>query len=186
MAKIRVHRIAGRKARPPNFGGAIMREIKRTINQDVKPDVLSHFKDIVQNWEHKPKFIAKTVVRKGEIALIARAAGKNAKIWHYVSRGTRPHKIRAKAGGVLAFQWGGPGSYQPKTYNNPVSWGGPGTVRGGKATFRQEVDHPGTEPRLFEEEVARVEGPRFQGRVSAAIRRGKRKAWQQSGYRRPR
>ena len=185
MAKIRVHRIAGRKARPPNFGGAIMREIKRTINQDVKPDVLSHFKDIVQNWEHKPKFIAKTVVRKGEIALIARAAGKNAKIWHYVSRGTRPHDISAKPGKRLAFMWGGHGSYQPKTSPGPY-WGGPGTVRGGTLHRPQTVRHPGTEPRLFEEEVARVEGPRFQGRVSAAIRRGKRKAWQQSGYRRPR
>lgn len=185
MVQIRVHRIA-RRVRAPHFGGAIMREITSTINAAVKADVLRHFNDIVKNWDHKPKFIAKTVKTRDSIELQTRVAGKHAKIWNYVSRGTRPHKIKAKPGKVLAFQWGGPGSYQPKTFANPTMWGGPGTVRGGKATFRQEVDHPGNEPRLFEEEVARVEGPRFQGRVSAAIRRGRRKAWKQSGYRRPR
>ena len=162
-----------------------MSEITSTINAAAKPDVLDAFKDIVANWEHKPKFIAKTVVTRNSIELQVRVAGKNAKIWNYVSRGTRPHKISAKPGKRLAFMWGGPGSYQPKTSPGPY-WGGPGTVRGGSLTRPQTVDHPGNEPRLFEEEVARVEGPRFQGRVSAAIRRGKRKAWQKSGYARPR
>jgi hypothetical protein len=180
VTQILVRRIA-RRARAPNFGGAIITEITRTINRDVKPDVLARFEDIVANWEHKPKFIATTKRTSDEIKLITRIAGKNAKIWQYVSRGTKPHPITARRGKTLAFMWGGPGSYQPKTYPGP-SWGGPGTVRGGKMAYPVSVEHPGSEGRKFEEWIAKVEGPRFQGRISAAIRRGKNKARRQSGY----
>lgn len=180
MPRIRAHRIA-RRARAPYFGFAIMREIRQTIRRDAKPDVLARFEDIVANWKHKPKFRARLKTTRNELKLVAKATGKNAKIWHYVSRGTKPHKITAKRGKTLAFQWGGPGSYQPKTSPGPF-WGGPGTVRDAKMAYPQSVDHPGFEGRHFEEWIAKVEGPRFQGRVSAAIRRGRKKAWKASGY----
>jgi hypothetical protein len=178
--RIKAHRIA-RRARAPYYSWAIMREIRQTIRRDVIPDVKARFEDIVANWKHKPKFQVKMKVARDEIRVEGKAAGKDAKIWQYVSRGTKPHPITARRGKTLAFMWGGPGSYQPKTYPGP-SWGGPGTVRGGKMAYPVSVEHPGSEGRKFEEWIAKVEGPRFQGRISAAIRRGKNKARRQSGY----
>ena len=95
----------------------------------------------VQTWEHKPEFD------------IEREPGKRTiwtghKVYLYVTRGTKPHTIRAKNGKALAFS----SQFTPKTTPRTIG-SGPGG-RGPADTFRREVQHPGTKAREFEEEIA--------------------------------
>ena len=175
MVAIRVTRIGTRK-RSPLWDAMTIEEMRRTMQTEIAPEIRLQFRAIVDNWDHKPKFITKVRRSRDEMGVELRVAGKDAKIWHFVSRGTKPHDISPKKpGGVLAFQWGGPGSYKPKTTQGP-SWGGPGTVTGGEPTFRTHVHHPGTEAREFEEAIAKTYSKRFHAKMSAAIRRGANKA----------
>ena len=174
MVKILARRIARRK-RAPNWSGAIMKEIRRTIESKVKPDLIARFKEVVADWDTKVKFIAKTTITANRISVSVRPAGRNAKIWRFVSEGTKPHKIRPKSAKVLVFSWGGKGSYRPKT--KPIGqFGGPGKVFNGVPVFFGEVDHPGNEPRQFEKSIAKKEERRFQGFITQAIRRGRMRA----------
>ena len=174
MVKILTRRIARRK-RAPNWGGAIMKEIRRTIENKVKPSLIKRFEEVVADWDTKIKFIAKTNITSNQISVTVRPSGRNAKIWRFVSEGTKPHKIRPKNAKVLAFVWGGAGSYKPKT--KPIGqFGGPGRVSNGSLRFFPGVDHPGSKARQFEKSIAKKEERRFQGFITQAIRRGRMRA----------
>ena len=171
--KILIKRVRGR-AKAPNWA-AMAKEVKRTMDARVKPALLREFKKVVTDWDHKPGFAARKYVNKGAIEVAVYPTGTNKKIWRYVSEGTPPHVIRPKHAKTLRFQWGGPGSYKPKTTTAP-SWGGPGTVSGGKTVYRQEVHHPGTEARNFERYIADQYLPKFRKEIENAMRRGARRA----------
>jgi len=161
--KIKVSRITSRI--PRDWGKAAEKEVKRAV-QDTKKPVLGEFKEVVGDWEHKPKFVAK----QAKYTIEVRATGPNAAIWRYVNYGTRPHKIRAKNAPALSFVWGGPGSYVPKT--KPVGqFGGPGIVKGGERVYAQEVDHPGNEAREFDTRIALRMAPVLAKAIRDAVSR---------------
>lgn len=94
------------------------------------------------SWQHKPKM--RTAKGKGW-----RAAGTDDKIYRFVNDGTKAHVIRPRRGKLLAF-----GPSKPKTR--------PGSLtprKGGRAkkakTFVQQVNHPGTKARKFDEAAAK-------------------------------
>ena len=109
----------------------------------------------------------------------------------YVIHGTRPHKIQAKAGGVLAFNWAGPGVSSGLPAISHLSSGGVAGAlgrRGGSSIFRAPaghvelrgdtmfltfVNHPGTKANNFVERAltrTMVLGvPGFTRRVRQAI-----------------
>jgi len=149
----------------------VRKYLEQGIDSEVKPHMLKQFNRVISNWEHKPEFRSRKFITADAIKLNIFAAGPNSKIWTFVTKGTRPHKIRAKRGKSLAFLWGGPGSYVPKT-SPPAKFGGPGTVRGGKMRFPQEVSHPGTKPRPFPEEIRKEEQPWFNRTMENMWRRG--------------
>ena len=161
--RVRVARIGSRIA--PQWGKEAEKEIRRAIEKTKRP-VLKEFQAVVQNWEHKPKFIAK---RKG-YDITVRPTGPNAKIWRYVNDGTRPHKIKARNAPTLRFKWGGPGSYVPKT-KFWGQFGGPGVVRGGTWRSPKEVRHPGTKPREFDSRIANRMAPVLAQAIRDAISR---------------
>lgn len=115
-----------------------------------------------QTWNNKPQF---TIDKRP----FERDIYTNDEVYAYVNYGTRPHKIRAKNAPRLAFQWGGPGSYKPKTVPNRIlsrSGGATGTMH-----FMTEVNHPGTKARRFTHEIARKwtkEAPRQMQRAIAS------------------
>jgi len=148
--------------------------LEQGIDSEVKPHLLSKFKQVVANWKHKVEFRARKFITADAIKINIFAAGPHKKIWGYVVGGTRPHKIRAKRGKSLAFMWGGPGSYVPKT-SPPAKFGGPGTVRGGKMAFPQSVNHPGTKPRPFPEEIRKEEKAWFSRTMENMWRRAIRR-----------
>ena len=166
--RILVRQVRGRR-RAPNWSG-IAREVARTIDQRVKPKLIKDFEKVVANWDNKPQFKAKKSIGK-DIVVYVFPTGPNAKYWIWTSRGTKPHKIKAKPGGVLVF----PTGYTPKTSPSGPSYGGPGKSSG-ETVFATEVKHPGTEPRKFEEDIGKKANKWFKKEIENAMRRGARKA----------
>ena len=157
---------------------AFRREVERTIDQKSKPELIQAHKRVVSNWRNEPEFKARKRIERKGISVFVYASGENARIWGYVTGGTRKHKIPLRPkppGTALRFNWGGKGSYKPKTA--PVGkFGGPGRVVGGKATFAKQVQHPGTKARNFEKTIADDYKKTFNRDIENAMRRGLRRA----------
>ena len=120
------------------------------------------FERTTATWEHKPKF---------EQSVSLKAPGPTLTVWTeneiygYVNDGTKPHIIRAKTSKGLAFKTG----FYPKTFPGVV-----GSVPGGSFppwAHAQEVHHPGTEARKFDETIKKKWQPIFTTRMTAAIKR---------------
>lgn len=160
-------------------------EYREEVRKDLNKVRDAHIKSrerIVANWSErsKPKFIGKTIVTVGRIAIqvIVREVDRTRPLWHWISKtGTRPHIIKPKkSDGVLAFIWGGRGSYQPKTGAGPGRFGGPGQVRGGVLRFFKQVKHTGFRPRQFDERINKDLESDFKKGLRNGGRRGLRKA----------
>lgn len=130
----------------------VKRKLGAVLDSEVKPYLIDKFDIIVADWKHKPEFKARKLITTNTIKVNVFPAGEHKMIWIYVSGGTRPHVIAAKRAPTLAFMWGGPGSYRPKTTTAP-SWRGLGAVIGGTMHFPKQVHHPGSKPRNFEKWV---------------------------------
>ena len=157
------------------------RAIRDAVNKEAKSTVLKMFKEVIEGkrystkgeaWKHKVAFRARLQMRGNDAVLYVYPAGKNKDIWNYVSRGTRPHKIRAKNAPYLHFPWGGPGQ-QPKTHRGVYEMGGPGVTQWARV---KEVDHPGSKPRLFEERIVYDYSTKFQMVVRRALANAKVRA----------
>jgi hypothetical protein len=164
------------KAKIPDWQ-AFNREVSKTIDNTVKPDLLEYFNKVVKSWRNPPTFQARKSVKPTSITLEVKPTGPNAEIWKYVSFGTRPHIIVPKRAKALRFQWGGYGSYKPRTTTSG-GYNGPGKVVGGKQVFRQQVKHPGNKARNFEKHIARWYKTRFQRVMNEAVKRGVKAAKQ--------
>lgn len=159
------------KAKPINWD-AFYREISKTLDAEVKPKLISYFDRVVAEWENKPDFKARKVIRPSSYTVYVYPAGASADIWRYVSQGTRPHIIKPKGAGYpLKFKWGGKGSYKARTTTSG-GYKGPGKVVGGKVVRFMKVNHPGNKARNFEKHIARWYNKRFVATMDAAIKRG--------------
>lgn len=125
-------------------------------------ELLKDFEKTVATWKKKPRFRVR--VGRGGVSV-----STDDKVWRFVDEGTRPHVIRPKAGGVLAF----PGAYTPKTRVGSIiaRSGGPS----GRTVFvKTEVQHPGTKARGFTRRLRakwKAKWPRdMQGAINGALR----------------
>ena len=152
-------------------------EIRDAMDTKIKPRALKYAIRVTQDWDHEPVWRAIASIRRGAIALDLSPTGPNKKYWIWTSRGTRPHKIRAKHARrkgrlpMLVF----PSVYTPHTTPRGPSYGGPGTSSG-PTVFAREVNHPGTKGRHFEEAWRRYMEKWFAAEIEAAVRRGVEKA----------
>lgn len=134
------------------------KEVRKDFNKNAD-DAERAYRRVVRNWSPstRPTFKAKSIVTLALIGITLEVteADRTKPVWKWVNTtGTKAHDIEARrTGGVLAFAWGGPGSYQAKTRTGPARFGGPGTVVGGVATFRPRVRHPGFEARRFDKVI---------------------------------
>ena len=152
-------------------------EIEKALDGVVKPDLLAYFNKVVKAWKNPPVFQARKKISLVDMQIYVYPTGPNAEIWKYVSFGTRPHIIRPKRAKALSFQWGGPGSYKPRTTTSG-GYNGPGKVVGGKPVAFKHVNHPGNKARNFEKFIARWYKTRFKKVMDDAVRRGVRAAKQ--------
>lgn len=139
----------------------------RNVGRDLK----AKFKDVVNDWTHKPDFEPVTTIAPGLTSINIKVKGQHKKIWHYVDEGTRPHIIAPKKpGGRLIFQTG----YSPRT--TPVANAHVGTGQASGPWRRAEfVNHPGTEARRFTETIVDEFKPEFRRRIENAFRRATRR-----------
>ena len=194
----RVRRI-GKLKRSPQWGDAVVNEIMDILSDGHTVPIEQELDRIVENWENKPKFKIRTAYnykppgrqsytgmtyKRGSITLGYRLVGtrKAMQIWNWLNLGTRPHKIKAKNAPRLAFRWGGPGSYKPKTTpgGRRLKFGGPGTSSG-PLVRPLEVDHPGNEPRDFDGYIQRKIATKFKSAIRLAIKMGLAHADQKYG-----
>lgn len=120
---------------------ALARAIETTLNTAAR-GAKRDFGHTTRTWSPKdrPKFV---IVRLA----YQRVVGTDSKIYQYVTRGTKPHVIRAKKGKALHFAMGG----RPKTRPNWI-----GSNKGRQGTNWQvvsKVNHPGNAPRNFEQVI---------------------------------
>ena len=150
---------------------AVRRELERTIDEKVKPLYYKRFKEVVANWSSDVDFELRKFIRPDGISLRVYPRGEDAKIWVFVSHGTKRHTITAKNAPFLIFVWGGKGSYVPKTTSGG-GFGGPGIVMGGKVVGAKRVNHPGNAPRDFEKRIQADLQPECRYIMELAWRRG--------------
>jgi len=148
----------------------VRKVLDATLDKEVKPHFIDEFDKVVSNWKHKPIFQGRKFVTADAIWVNIFPTGINKLIYTYVTKGTRPHVIRAKNVPYLVFMWGGPGSYKAKT-GTGGTFGGPGIVVGGELTVRRQVNHPGNAARNFESVILKKEKQWYSRTMENAWRR---------------
>lgn len=128
--------------------------------------VKKEYEKTTETWEHKPKFDYEISLDSQGPTLVAgvSSGGKAAEIYRYVNEGTRPHVILPKGVHPLAFQIG----YNAKTSPGLISSKAGGSY--GEVVYARGVMHPGTEPRNFDEAIAKQMQPRFKRAMEDAMR----------------
>jgi len=166
-----------RKAAITDLASIARAELEKTLDKKVKPELIRRHEKIVESWKNKPGFGARKYLKPDRIEIAVFPTGEHKKIWEYVDRGTKPHTITPKKAPYLKFQWGGKGSYVPKTRPFPYATvvKGGGYVRNAKTVRMLKVKHPGTEPRNFTKQIAENVQPDFKREVENAFRRAQRR-----------
>ena len=145
---------------------SVRSEVRKAMhNMGIK--VKATFRDITSNWkeENQPKYNFETKSLTHSIVLTVYISG-NVKVFDYVSRGTDPHVILPVNSPRLFFKTG----YKAKTQPGSLVSGAGGSS--GPTVAARAVNHPGTAPREFEEQVADKYRNIFTEIVDAAIARG--------------
>lgn len=161
------------RANSPKWS-VLYNELEKSIDTEVKPALVAWFNKVTRNWTHKQVFKATKSITPSQIEIAVYPTGPNAKIWGYVSKGTKgpypipkPGNKRAK---TLRFREG----YKARTTTSG-GYNGPGKATG-KTVFRKHVTHPGIKARNFERHIARWYRPQFRRAMKNAVARGLRKA----------
>ena len=150
--------------KPARFDDKAMTERLRYHAKKMSPEIRKDFEETTKTWKHKPKFVETVTGGKG-LGGFAIEVTTTDEIYGYVDQGTKPHIIRPKKpGGMLAFA----SAFSPKT--KPRVLGSTAGHVGPVDTFRQEVQHPGTEAREFTKEIEKKWQPRFRQKMEAAMK----------------
>lgn len=156
MAIIRFKALVAKPFKFEDLHGDMAREL-RSFGRTMQSD----FESTVSTWHHKPEFRLKLEQSPSYLRVVV---GTNAKVYEYVSKGTRPHTIRARRRS-LRFRSG----YSSKTVPGRIPARGGGAR--GSYVFRPQVRHPGTEARNFPDLIVDARQPAFAPRIQAAINR---------------
>lgn len=175
MAKVAV-RIIRTRRRFANYP-VILSEMKAVHDKVIKDRFLKEFNDIVANWNTQVRFQSRFTMTGQDMNLYVYPTGsKEAKqIWNWNVQGTPPHRITVKNAKTLAFQWGGVGSYSPKTGAGGTFYGGLGQTTGGQMVYPTSVNHPGTAPRNWPEVIREKLASYYSREVENAWRRALRR-----------
>lgn len=163
--------------------------IKDQIMRELKPVGQAHVDErqkIVENFETDIQFGYRVSATEKQITLSIVVENSEQKLeasewtvgelWRALDKkGTKSHTIGPKKqGGALRFQWGGPGSYSPKT--RPIGRsGGPGRVGRGETVYRKQIKHPGFKARQFSKGINKKLRKRFDKAISRGLLLGWRK-----------
>jgi len=160
-------------ARKANFKTILARQKKYAdaeVSQELRDtglEMRTSHEHVVREWTHKPTFKAEVNEQRYLKTVKIKVKGKNADIWTFVDKGTKPHEIAAKNVPFLKFQSG----YSARTA--PVAKFNQGTgQKFGAWVQKQVVHHPGNEARKFTETILKELSPPIEDRIQAAVKRG--------------
>lgn len=172
----------------PNFklqGESILKEIAKQL-QPVGRQHVNERKRIVADFETTITFGYRIATTQAQVTLTVLVENSAQQLegsdwtvgdlWNALDKtGVAPHDIKpTNPQGVLRFQWGGPGSYEPHT--RPVARsGGPGAVTNGETVFRKRVRHPGFQPRKFSDSINKRLRRQFEQAVDRGVRLGSKR-----------
>jgi hypothetical protein len=111
-----------------------------------------NFERTVATWESRPTFAIRRAGVFGPLDVFT-----SNEIYYYITHGTRPHIIRPKRAKRLRFNTAG---FVPKTMTGRLDVGA-GQKAGPPLAYRMSVQHPGTDARDFDKQVAMI----AQGRI---------------------
>lgn len=119
---------------------AMARAIENTLTAAARSAKVD-FDVTTRTWTNRPKFIIVKLAYQ-------RIVGTDSKVYLYVTRGTKRHKIKAKNARALTFRVGG---FRAKT--RPGWIGSNKGAQGKDWRSKREVDHPGSKARNFEKTI---------------------------------
>lgn len=135
-------------------------EIRKTMENEVVPLITSDLKDIANSMNLDLQFPTEIKTTSDGVTLNVNVQGDGAKVWHWVSQGTKAHDI--PKGRLMRPTRRGYKNYRPALFlarytpkTSPYirgSYGGPGQYTT-NPVYRQKVRHPGIKPRYFERSV---------------------------------
>lgn len=146
----------------PKAGLVDMARLRRALDDGLDDSAQKVHADLqkpTSTWKTRVAFQIKAMAN-------ARTISTTNEIYGYVSKGTRPHIIRAKNAKYLNF----PSATSPKT--RPGSLDAGSGSRGPADTFRQQVRHPGTDARDFDKAAADIAKVEFPKRMQQAVKEG--------------
>lgn len=156
--------------RPKDFKEKAFTETLAAEARDIGQQIKADYQKTTATWKRKPAFdLTVTVQPRAGIKILVTTKDK---VYEYVTKGTRPHIIRAKNAVALRFQSG----YRAKTRKGLI-----GSTSGGASgdvAYAKVVQHPGTEGREFDQAIAKVWKRVLRKRFQDAMKR----AAQASGH----
>jgi len=124
--------------------------------------LLAAHEQIVSTWKPPAKFVIRTEVSRLQWTLWCYTLDNR---YRWTDKGTKPHTIRAKNGGLLVFKTG----YKAKTKRGSLSPVMGGGTASGNFVSKQVVNHPGTEARDFTGQIRKRYTPLFRKEMQAAM-----------------
>jgi len=150
-----------------------MKEVEKTFDDKVKPELRSYFTRITELWDHPVRFEARKRVTSKSISLYIGPTGTNAKLWTWITLGTKGPYLIPKQPKPPGFPLRFRRDYKPRT-GRGYRYRGPGKAIGPWVS-KHQVEHPGIKAREFEKHIKRFYTPKFHGHMRNAIRRGVRR-----------
>ena len=147
------------------IGARVSMASASAIQADITAALRKVAKAVESDWaSHTANYSGGTSPAFEQVSANEFVVGDNDKrvIWNV--KGTKPHKIRARAGSFLAFQLGG----TPKTRVGAIA-SSPGSRPGGKFVYAKEVSHPGTTARETDEAIRAKEQPVLEREIGRAL-----------------
>jgi len=145
------------------------KEVEKTIDRTVKPELLTYFTRVTDLWEHQVAFQARKRVTDRGITLYVFPTGPNKDLWTWITKGTRKRDIVPRTKPYLRFRL----DYKPRTRRG-YKYRGPGKAIGPWVTVKKVKDHE-IKAREFEKHIKRFYTPKFRKHMENALRRGVRK-----------
>lgn len=120
--------------------------------------IKADFETTAQTWNDKPTFQIAT------LTTYTRAIGTEHAVYAMLNKGTKPHLIRPKGGGVLVFRT----PFQAKTVPRQIM-SGPGRKGANQVFTRRPINHPGTKARAWDQAIAEKWRKQFPAIMQRAI-----------------
>jgi hypothetical protein len=160
-----------KEIRPERFKDKAFKDAILKAAKAYAKELQKDFEKTTATWETEVEFEQEVDYKpNGPTVLV----GTDNEIYGYVNNGTKRHPIFAgiytgkSNKKVLAFQWGGKGSYKPKTKPRVIG-SGPSSISGAQPWRLPYVDHPGFEGRHFDEEIQKQHEPKFKRAMEKAM-----------------